>query len=151
MAASGGSPRSMDPTIMQPAPTPGGRRRLINEGQTLICSDERSDWPSSAFPWPATFAAGASVSSPSDIAIGLRLLQVTATTTTSAATTAIVIRSGVLVLVPVLHSTTAGAISSATRFITLITGMISGPAASLNRSPTVSPAAVSAFEDEPLP
>src|SRR2546430_9940794 len=97
MAASGGSPRSMDPTIMQPAPTPGGRRRLTNEGQTLICSDERSDWPSSAFPWPATFAAGASGSSPSDIAIGLFLLYLAATTPSNpAATTTLIFHGGVV-------------------------------------------------------
>ena len=39
-------------------------------------------------------------------------------------------------------ATTAGAISTATRFITLINGLIAGPAVSLNGSPTVSPIAV---------
>ena len=38
-----------------------------------------------------------------------------------------------------VNVTTAGAISSATRFITLINGLMAGPAVSLNGSPTVSP------------
>ena len=41
--------------------------------------------------------------------------------------------------------TTAGAMSSATRFITLISGLMAGPAVSLNGSPTVSPMTVAAW------
>src|SRR3954471_15408778 len=66
--------------------------------------------------------AGAS----SPIEIGLRLLMNTATTTTAAATKAMVTRSGVLASLPMLQLTTAGAISSDTRFITLSSGLIAG-------------------------
>ena len=45
----------------------------------------------------------------------------------------------------------AGAISTETRFITLISGLIAGPAVSLNGSPTVSPMTVAACASEPLP
>ena len=45
----------------------------------------------------------------------------------------------------------AGAISSETRFITLSSGLIAGPAVSLNGSPTVSPITVAACASEPLP
>ena len=48
-------------------------------------------------------------------------------------------------------ATTAGAISSDTRFITLISGLIAGLAVSLNGSPTVSPITVAAWATEPLP
>ena len=48
-------------------------------------------------------------------------------------------------------ATTAGAISTATRFITLISGLMAGPAVSLNGSPTVSPMTVAAWASEPLP
>ncbi len=48
-------------------------------------------------------------------------------------------------------ATTAGAISSDTRFITLISGLIAGPAVSLKGSPTVSPITVAAWASEPLP
>ena len=46
---------------------------------------------------------------------------------------------------PTESPTTAGAISSDTRFITLISGLIAGPAVSLNGSPTVSPMTVAAW------
>ena len=52
---------------------------------------------------------------------------------------------------PTLNLTTAGAISTATRFITLISGLIAGPAVSLNGSPTVSPMTVAAWASVPLP
>ena len=52
---------------------------------------------------------------------------------------------------PTDRLTTAGAISSATRFITLISGLIAGPAVSLNGSPTVSPMTVAACASLPLP
>ena len=48
-------------------------------------------------------------------------------------------------------ATTAGAISNETRFITLIKGLMAGPAVSLNGSPTVSPMTVAAWASEPLP
>ena len=47
--------------------------------------------------------------------------------------------------------TTAGAISNATKFITLINGLIAGPAVSLKGSPTVSPITVALCASEPLP
>ena len=47
--------------------------------------------------------------------------------------------------------TTTGAISSATRFMTLISGLRAGPAVSLNGSPTVSPMTVALCDSEPLP
>ena len=52
---------------------------------------------------------------------------------------------------PTLIETTALAISSETRFITLISGLIAGPAVSLNGSPTVSPMIVASWAAEPLP
>ena len=52
---------------------------------------------------------------------------------------------------PTDSDTTAGAISSDTRFITLISGLIAGPAVSLNGSPTVSPMIVASCAGEPLP
>ena len=48
-------------------------------------------------------------------------------------------------------ATTAGAISSATRFITLSSGLMAGPAVSLKGSPTVSPMTVAAWASEYLP
>ena len=56
-----------------------------------------------------------------------------ASTTTAIATTA------TRIAVSSTCVTTSGAISSATRFITLINGFSAGPAVSLNGSPTVSP------------
>jgi phosphoserine phosphatase len=50
-----------------------------------------------------------------------------------------------------LYFTMLVAISSETRFITLISGLIAGPAVSLNGSPTVSPMTVAACASEPLP
>ena len=47
--------------------------------------------------------------------------------------------------------TIAGAMSTDTRFMTLISGLIAGPAVSLNGSPTVSPMTVAAWASEPLP
>ena len=45
----------------------------------------------------------------------------------------------------------AGRISSDTRFITLISGLIAGPAVSLNGSPMVSPITTAVWTSEPLP
>ena len=67
------------------------------------------------------------------------------------ATTAIMIRSGCSGPSPTLIGTTAAAISSETRFITLSSGLIAGPAVSLNGSPTVSPMIVASWAGEPLP
>ena len=47
--------------------------------------------------------------------------------------------------------TTSGAISSATRFITLISGLSAGPAVSLKGSPTVSPITAALWLSLPLP
>ncbi len=49
------------------------------------------------------------------------------------------------------YLTTLVAISSETRFMTLISGLIAGPAVSLNGSPTVSPMMVASCASEPLP
>ncbi|CAM5379981.1 hypothetical protein STENM327S_05131 [Streptomyces tendae] len=46
---------------------------------------------------------------------------------------------------------TAGAMISATRFMTFSSGLIAGPAVSLNGSPTVSPITVAAWASLPLP
>ena len=51
---------------------------------------------------------------------------------------------------PTLIETTALAISSETRFITLISGLIAGPAVSLNGSPTVSPMTVASWASRAL-
>ena len=45
----------------------------------------------------------------------------------------------------------AGAMSTDTRFMTLSSGLIAGPAVSLNGSPTVSPMTVASWAAEPLP
>src|SRR5664279_4456279 len=52
---------------------------------------------------------------------------------------------------PTVSVTTAGAISSDTRFITLSSGLMAGPAVSLNGSPTVSPMMVASCASDPLP
>ena len=52
---------------------------------------------------------------------------------------------------PTVSVTMAGAISRATRFITLSNGLMAGPAVSLNGSPTVSPMMVASWAGEPLP
>src|SRR3954466_8631384 len=80
-----------------------------------------------------------------------RLETTTAPTITSAATTAIDTRIVVLAPCPTERLTTAGAMSSATRFITLISGLMAGPAVSLNGSPTVSPMTVAACDSLPFP
>src|SRR6201996_5019386 len=49
------------------------------------------------------------------------------------------------------YLTTLVAISSETRFITLSSGLMAGPAVSLNGSPTVSPMIVASWASEPLP
>ena len=62
------------------------------------------------------------------------------------------IRTALFVVHSVRSSfTTSGAISNATRFITLMSGLIAGPAVSLNGSPTVSPMTVASWAGEPLP
>ena len=45
----------------------------------------------------------------------------------------------------------AGAMSTDTRFMTLSSGLMAGPAVSLNGSPTVSPMTVAAWASDPLP
>jgi len=59
----------------------------------------------------------------------------------------------VLVLSPLpsAKETIAGVINRPTRFITLISGLIAGPAVSLKGSPTVSPTIVAACASEFLP
>ena len=47
--------------------------------------------------------------------------------------------------------TTTGTASSATRFMTLMSGFSAGPAVSLKGSPTVSPMTVALWFSEPLP
>ena len=70
-----------------------------------------------------------------------------ATTTMATAPTATPVRSPTLLL----YFTTLVATSSDTRLITLSSGLIAGPAVSLNGSPTVSPTTVAACASEPLP
>ena len=60
-------------------------------------------------------------------------------------------RTPMFLSTPIESATTAGATSSETRFITLISGLMAGPAVSLNGSPTVSPTTVAACASEPLP
>src|SRR3954467_2206070 len=67
------------------------------------------------------------------------------------ATSAITIRSGVFSSWPTDSLTMAATISSDTRFITFSSGLIEGPAVSLNGSPTVSPMTVAAWASDPLP
>src|SRR5699024_2818788 len=74
-----------------------------------------------------------------------------ATTMIATETTAIRIRASGEASGPTLSCTTAGAISNETRFITLINGLIAGPAVSLNGSPTVSPITVASCASDPLP
>src|SRR5208337_1199844 len=70
-----------------------------------------------------------------------RRLEITiATTTMATAPTATPVRSPMLLL----YFTTLVATSSDTRLITLSSGLIAGPAVSLNGSPTVSPMTVAA-------
>ena len=71
----------------------------------------------------------------------------TAPTMTITAPTAIPVRRPTLLL----YFTTLVAISSDTRFITLSSGLMAGPAVSLNGSPTVSPMMVASCASEPLP
>ena len=87
----------------------------------------------------------------SPIEILRRLDTVIAATIIANATTAITARSGADALSPRLNWTTAGATSTDTRFITLINGLIAGPAVSLNGSPTVSPITVASCAWLPLP
>mgnify|MGYP000985458963 CR=1 FL=1 len=75
----------------------------------------------------------------------------TAPNATRAATTAIVMRSTWLAPSPVEITTIAGAMSSATRFMTLMSGLIAGPAVSLNGSPTVSPITTASCAGEFFP
>src|SRR6266700_3880022 len=87
--------------------------------------------------------AGVCSSMPAD-----RRLEITiAATMTMTAPSATPTRSPVLPL----YFTTLVAMSSETRFITLMSGLMAGPAVSLNGSPTVSPMTVAACASEPLP
>src|SRR5690606_2151257 len=107
--------------------------------------------PCSTAPPPASplSAAGGAPPSTAGPPIGsvCRLESTMAATTTPTASTVMPTRSHVLPA----YVTTAGAISSATRFITLISGLIAGPAVSLNGSPTVSPMTVASCASPPLP
>ena len=76
-----------------------------------------------------------------------RLESTTAPTMMITAASATPTRSPVLLL----YLTTLVAISSETRFITLSSGLMAGPAVSLNGSPTVSPMIVASWASEPLP
>src|SRR5690348_11396422 len=63
-----------------------------------------------------------------------RLVTTTATTMITTAITATTSRIPALAPVPTENATMAGAISTETRFITLIRGLMAGPAVSLNGS-----------------
>ena len=80
-----------------------------------------------------------------------RLDTTTAATMIRVAARAMAMRIASLASSPTERLTTAGAMISATRFITLISGLIAGPAVSLNGSPTVSPMTVAACASLPLP
>src|SRR5699024_653197 len=67
------------------------------------------------------------------------------------ATTAMAIRNAWFASAGTLSATTAGAISTETRFITLTSGLIAGPAVSLNGSPMVSPITVASCASEFFP
>src|SRR5699024_9253432 len=96
--------------------------------------------PRSGQRWASTFCSAGWVSPSSITTEEARNLEaMIAATAISPATTAIVIRSAWLASAGTLITTTAGAISRETRFITLISGLIAGPAVSLNGSPMVSP------------
>ena len=56
----------------------------------------------------------------------------------------------VVVLPPRARETIAGVMSRPTKFITLINGLIAGPAVSLNGSPTVSPMIVAAGQGKKI-
>ncbi len=94
-------------------------------------------------------AAGPSAPSESDGAmpVARRLAITTDATTIASAPSATPTRRPVLSA----YYTTLVAISRETRFITLISGLIAGPAVSLNGSPTVSPMTVASCASEPLP
>ena len=80
-----------------------------------------------------------------------RLEKTTAATMIATATRQTIVRTAALASTPIDRVTTAGAISSDTRFITLMSGLIAGPAVSLNGSPTVSPMTVASCAGEPFP
>src|SRR5215469_10768140 len=83
-----------------------------------------------------TLSAGVVSAGPAAAMLVERRLDTTiAPTTIATATMATPVRSPVLVL----YRTTLVAMSSETRFMTLISGLMAGPAVSLNGSPTVSP------------
>ena len=83
--------------------------------------------------------------------IDRRLEITTETTMIATAPSAISTRTVVFASRPSEMLTIAGAINSATSYITLIKGLIAGPAVSLNGSPTVSPMTVAACASLPLP
>src|SRR3954471_15638107 len=95
---------------------------------------------------------------PSDAELGAppttieRRLEITTDTTMiRTAPTAMSTRAVVFAPSPTDRLTTAGAMSRATRFMTLISGLIAGPAVSLKGSPTVSPMTVAAWASLPFP
>ena len=90
--------------------------------------------------------------SPSSLIVTPRRFEITiAATMIATATSAMMMRSVSFWSSPTLIETTALAMSSETRFITLMSGLIAGPAVSLNGSPTVSPMMVASWAGEPLP
>src|SRR2546429_7888335 len=86
--------------------------------------------------------AGAGVS---ERAVLRRLDTTTATTMMATATSEIASRTPSEASGPTENCTIAGATSTDTRFITLMSGLMAGPAVSLNGSPTVSPITVAAW------
>src|SRR5262249_25559213 len=87
----------------------------------------------------------------SPITVERRLGTMTPAAVPARATLAMARRSGVVAFWPTDSFTIAETISSETRFMTLISGLIDGPAVSLTGSPTVSPMTVAAWASEPLP
>src|SRR5690606_3478680 len=127
-----------------------GRRRSPPDAPRPAHPAVRRSWRGA---WSGPAVATASRSACSSLIASERIARTReatiAATATTAATTAIAIRS--TWLPPMLIATTAGAMSTETRFITLISGLIAGPAVSLNGSPTVSPMTAAAWASEPLP
>src|SRR5699024_9760478 len=132
---------------------PGGGTRVpwwLRSGR--ITTTRAPSRPSSGQRWASTFCSAGWLSPSSITTEEARHLEaMIAATAISPATTAITIRSAWLASAGTLITTTAGAISRETRFITLISGLIAGPAVSLNGSPMVSPMTVAECASEFLP
>src|SRR5699024_2830357 len=119
-------PASVVRAPQQPAAAPGRGPRPPRQDFTEVCC-----WAPSGSPSPVPPSPPSSSTRPSP-----RSLEITTgPIAIRPATTAMAIRSTWFASAGTLIATTAGAISTETRFITLISGLIAGPAVSLNGSP----------------